>query len=411
MFKKLSLLFVLLIIVLIPLKISAQNLNSNNYTLVAPTIDTAAGIINSNNYSGLVGSSPVDEFITTSSNYSNKGGTAAFVEANVPIFKCIETSTNSISTNCTGVPGANGMQGVCSIPGCYDRAKFEINIQGNAMDARYAIELSTTSDFSSNNFYLTGATHIPKTTLAISDFLFKCDWEGTLTDLCNSSNLTWQKYNMIGLTPGTLYYIRASALKGSASTGSFTQSAWSPILSITTQHTFLTFKIDIGPNPITSTSIPPYLINLTNIVPNNISTSQNYIILRTSTNALNGINVQIKGLNGALIGVSSIPAFSGDLTNIANGYGIRNSLVSNSQINSGFLGNIAISTSPIDFSGPVGIPNQIGGPTTSFNNLFNSQGLPLNTGSAAFNVKIKADLSKGNGNYTETLTTLVYGTF
>jgi len=306
------------------------------------------------------------------------------------------------------------MQGVCSSPGCYDRAKLEINTQGNANDARYAIQVSTTSNFSSSIFTIAGTTHIMKnnSTVALSDFLFKCDWEGTvLGSFCASPNTTWQKYNILGLVPGTQYYFRISGLKGSTTNGSFTQSAWSPIVTATTAHTSISFKIDIGPSS-SSTSSPPYILSVNDILPNTITTSTNYMIFRTTSNALNGVQVQVKGQNGSLLnGANTIPGFSGNLSTQTNGYGIRNDSTTNSQINGGSIGNIHISTTPIDFTDPGGTPNQVGAPTTSFNNLFDSQSLPLNTGVSAYKVKVVADLTKPTGNYTETLTALVYGTY
>jgi len=398
--------------ILLSPNIFAQSLTSTNYTLINPSIDTNAGITTSTNYSALDSSDPVGGFLTQSSNYTSKGGAPQFFEANVPSLICLETTTTSGSTVCTGVPGGNGMVGVCALPGCYDRAKFEINAQGNAADARYALQVSTTSDFSSNIFYVTGSTHLLKATLAITDFLRKCNWEGTIVaGQCGAGVTTWTEYNLVGLNTNTIYYVRGAALKGSSTNGSFTQSPWGPSLSVTTSNPTLSLQIDIGPTA-GSTSTPPAILTMGSLIPTQIITSTNYIIFRTSSNAINGLQVQVKGLNGSLLsGGNSINAYPGNLASQTSGYGLRNDNTTNSSINTGYTGNISVSTSPIDFTDPGGTPQQVGGPTTSYNNLYNSSSLPLNTGVSAYLVKAIASNTTPTGSYSETLTTLLSGSF
>src|SRR5690606_23504568 len=103
------------------------------------------------------------------------------------------------------IPGEGGMIGVCSEPGCYDRAKFEIS-NDNPQNTRYAIQIATNPEFTNGVQYISGSNRFPKSTLTINDFLYKCEWEGiTDSNYCVSSNITYQKYNIIGLTPDTLY--------------------------------------------------------------------------------------------------------------------------------------------------------------------------------------------------------------
>ncbi len=395
-------------------KIYAQNLDSTNYTLLAPTFDSISGIANSTNYSTLNGSSPVDEYTITSTTYQATGGTGKFVEANVPSITCFETSTTSGTTTCTGVPGGNGMQGVCSQPGCYDRAKVEINTQNNPADTRYALQVSTTSDFSSGIFYVTGSTHIIKNTaLLVSDFLFKCEWEGTISvGYCAATNTTWQKYDILGLTPGTTYYVRSSALHGSSTDGSFTQSAWGPSATVATQNTSVALDVDIATSTAGSSS-PPYILTMTGLIPGVVYTSNEYIIFRLTTNALNGIQMQIKGLNGGLLNSvtsSQINAVNADLAGVTSGYGLRNDSTTNSQINSGYIGTITVSSTPSDFTDS-GAAAKVGAPTTTFVKLFDSNSLPLDTGVTGYKVKVKSALSQTQGVYSETITFVPTGSF
>jgi hypothetical protein len=325
--------FLVFLLFVPPSLVLAQNVDSTNYTLIAPSLDSTTGSTESTNYSALNSGSPIDEYTLTSSTYEQRGGPQAFYEANVPSVSCLETSTNSGSTSCTGVPGGQGMQGVCSIPGCYDRMKLEINPQNNSADTRYAVQISTSSDFSSGVFYVDGTTRTLITSYDNTDFLYKCEWEGTVVSgLCGSPNTTWQKYNILGLNSGKQYYVRLSAYKGSNAAGEFTQTEWGPSANATLQNPTISMNVDVGPSS-TSTSNSPYKINFNTIVPDTVTTSNDYMIYRLSTNALNGIEMNVQGVNGELynaVAGDDIPAVNADLAS-NYGYGIRNDYSTNSQ--------------------------------------------------------------------------------
>lgn len=393
--------------------ILAQDLNSTNYTLIAPSIDSISDNTNSTNFSLMSNSSPVDDYITSSTNFTAKGGTIEFIEARVPTLICFETSTNSGTTSCTGIPGADGMRGVCSTPGCYDRAKIEINTQGNPDDVKYAIQIATNATFTAGVQYISGTTRFPKNTLALSDFLYKCEWEGTTyLTYCASPNTTYQKYNVLGLQPGTLYYLRIAALKGATSAAQFTQSDWSPSLNTSTQNTTLSIDIDIAPNTSTSTA-PPYILTATNIVPETTYTSLDYLVIKTSSNALNGITIGTSVPATNLVNVisgSTIPSFSGDLDSTTNGFGLRNISSTNAQTNSGHLGEVTVSTTPIDYT-DTGAVNRVGGVSTSFTRLFSSNSLPLFNGVSAYRLKVRTDFSKPAGDYNQNLVIMPVGNY
>lgn len=413
MIKKLVITIFLALLVALPINVNAQNLNSTNYTLLAPSIDSSVGIVDSTNYSILGGTSPVDDFTTSSTNYRFKGGTASFIEAYVPSVTCFETSTNSGTTNCTGIPGADGMRGVCSTPGCYNRAKLEINANNNPLDVKYSIQIATNSLFTTGVQYITGANRLPKSTLALSDFLYKCEWEGTISvGYCAAANTTYQKYNILGLTPGTLYYVRVAALKGTATNGTFSQSEWGPSATATTENTSITFDIDITTN-IVNPSTPPYNLNSVNIVPEATSTSSEYIVFKITSNALNGTRTLIKSANANLTHISladTIASYTGDLDSVANGFGIRNDSTTNSQTNSGNLGTITVSSTPTDYT-DTGAANKVGGVPTTLTQLFNSNNLPILNGVSAYKLKVKADFSKRAGIYTETFSVVPFGIY
>lgn len=409
-----KLIFATLVVVVLFLSfnfiVHAQNVDSANYTLIQPTTDSVNGISDSTNYSVLIDSSPISDYTISSSNYDLKGGTAAAIEAFVPEITCLESSTTGGTTACTGIPGTDGMQGVCSEPGCYDRVKLEIDANSNPLDARYAIQVSTVSDFSSNVSYVTGATRLLKNTLAITDFLYKCEWEGTISvGYCAAANTTWQRYNIIGLVPGTTYYMRVAALKGSDTNGSFTQSPWGPSQSVLLQNTTISIDVDIAPSTAGSSS-PPYILTMQNVTPNAISTSNDYIIFRLTSNALSGTDLLIKGQNGALQnGSNQILNVNADLAS-NNGYGLRNDSTTNSSQNAGTIGTIAVSSTPSDFT-DTGATDKVGSPTTAFVKLFSSNSQPLDNGVSGYKVKVKPSSSTPPGLYTEILTCIPVGRY
>lgn len=402
--KKLLIIF----LVIINFPIAAQDLDSSNYRLLAPSLDSNTGNSDSSNYSLLSNSSPVNDYIASSSNYTYSGGMSAFIEAKVPSVSCFETSTNSGTTSCLNIPGSDGMRGVCSEPGCYDRAKVEINTEDNPDDVRYAIQIATNPAFTTGVQYIGGSNRFPKSNLTLADFLNKCEWEGTIySSYCVGSNATYQKFNILGLTPGTLYYLRVAALKGATSAAEYTQSDWSASVTATTQNTSLTFDIDIAPNTYTS-STPPYELSAINIIPETTFTSSDYIIFKTTTNALNGIFVALSVSSADLVNIltgSTTPSISGDLDSASSGFGLRNDSTTNSQTNSGNLGTITINSSPIDYT-DTGAANRVGGPTTTSTAIFNSNLLPLLNGVAGFKLKVKSDFSKPAGEYNQTLTVI-----
>ncbi len=408
-----TLLAVITVLLLPANAVLAQNLSSTNYTLVQPVVgEPLNGVIDSSNYNQLLNSSPVSSYTTTSSTYSATGGTAKAIEANVPSVQCFETTTNNGSTTCTGLPGAFGMQGVCSQPGCYDRAKLEINSQNNADDTRYAVQISTSSSFVTFS-YVDSTTRFLKATLSMSDFVPKCEWEGTIVSgICNSANTTWQRYNIFGLDPNTTYYVRMSAQHGSSTDASFTQSAWGPSASATTANPSITLDVDIAANTSTPTN-PPFILSIGTLTPAVVNTAGNMIIFRLTSNSIAGITTQIKGLNGALKHTTladNIPTFEGDLAGATSGYGLRNNSSTNSALNSGTIGSVAISSSPSDFTDS-GATDKVGQVPTSLVKLFDSGGVPLDMGVAGFKVKVKPSGIESVGSYRETLTFITVGVF
>ncbi len=411
MMRKIAIFNIFLAILLPVSTVFADNPESTNYKLIEPSVgEPINGVGEGSNYKILVDSSGTDDQITTSSNYKSDAGTANFVEAAVPTVECFETDTNTGTCSI----GTNGMQEVCSLPGCYDRAKFRIGDENNPPDVRYAVQMSTDPTFTTNNFYIDGATRLPTNSITIADFLYKCEWEGeVLAGYCGSPNTTYQRYNVFGLSGSTTYYIRFSALQTVNSDADFTQSEFGPSATASTTIPSLVLDLDIAPNTSTPTA-PPYSLDFGTAPAGVVTTASDYIVVRVTTNAVTGIVTSARGLNGALeSGPNSIPAYSGDLAALGpsvSGWGIRNDASTNAETYPTYLGSVTVSSTPTDFT-DTGAPDKVGGPTTSFEELFTSNLQPLHTGISAYFAKIRPSGLTPAGLYNETITFIVVGDF
>jgi len=162
---------------------------------------------------------------TTNSQSSSYGlnGVAGEVEFGQPAstnFKAGSGLTYMLTVNVPGAP-------TLSTPNTnYDRILFVINTSSNPSDTTYALQISTSSDFSTGVNYIKSDGTIG-TTLATTDFQTYTAWGGA-----SGTYVT-------GLTSGTTYYIRAKAKQGD-----YTETAWGPAASIATQYPALTFTIN-----------------------------------------------------------------------------------------------------------------------------------------------------------------------
>jgi hypothetical protein len=158
----------------------------------------------------------------TSANYG-LNGVAGEVEFGNPSSANYQVGAGLTYLLNVNVPGAPTL----STPNnAYDRILFILNTSSNPTDVTYALQISTTSDFSSNVNYIKSDGTVGST-LAPSDFKTYINWGGA-----SGTYVT-------GLTNGTIYYIRAAAKQGD-----YTQTSWGPAASITTNYAALTFTIN-----------------------------------------------------------------------------------------------------------------------------------------------------------------------
>lgn len=198
---------------------------------------------------------------TTNSTSSNFGvnGIAGEVEFGNPgstNFKAGSGLTYLLKANVPGAP-------TLSLPANnYDRILFVINTNNNPSDTTYALQISTTSNFSSNVNYIKQDGTI-SSTLTAADYKTYANWGGASGTF------------VTGLTSNTTYFIRVKARQGK-----YTESEYGPQAAATTSFASLTFTIN---NPTITFS------NLN--AGNSYTDSGKSDTLTTTTNAFNGYTV------------------------------------------------------------------------------------------------------------------------
>lgn len=322
-------LLIVLIISLITISVVAQEpeLDSTNYKILNPNINSGGDVASGSNYSLIQSFGDVDsDARLTSGSYELKAGFPNGLLANVPKINCFETNTNSGTTSCSLLPNANGMQGECGEPGCYDRAKLEIDDQGNPLDTLFLVMLLDNTN--AITYYLQ-SDHTLDTDYDINDFMTQCAIEGRDANDPNcddSGDGNWdeslQRYNVFGLEQNTEYEVSVSALQGD-----FTGTRFSQTVSATTESAAIIFDIDVAATDTESAA--PYQVDLEEITALAATTATDQIWLDLGTNSFNGSNIYARGLNNGLLSSTTseiIPSESEDLSadpNNNGGYGLK----------------------------------------------------------------------------------------
>lgn len=380
--------------------IFAEDLTSTNYKINGATLNsggeaTTSGTGNTKllNTIGDFSGDPR----AYSTNYRASVGEVEIFTAQVPKISCFETTTDG-SSSCTTGPAylnSGGMTRVCGPSGCYDRARFEIDAQGNPDDALYAVQISD-DNFVSDIRAIDGVTHLPKTDASktIDDYLTKADWETDET-------------NVEGLVENTQYWIRAIALHGD-----FTETNPGTIATATTALPTVSFDLDIAPTTGGSTETSsPYNISFSNntkLIPTGpTQTADDLIWIDAQTNAKGGLSVLIKGINGGLFSATAnytIDSITGDLDGTTEGFGIQK--YSTSQLYDTGSGNGSLSAyTTLSSYGQVG--NTVGIVDTVFSKVFDSTG-PTYTGRLSLFLKARASTSATpETDYTESVIIVV----
>lgn len=390
----------------------AQQLESSSYIIQGPNYVGVAGTDDSGSYSLFTsfGDTTADARLTSASYSLSTGDPAVFI-ANVPLIKCFETNTDdslggSTDTACNGYPltastggedliSGDGLRGICGEPGCYDRAKVEIDNQGNPIDTLYLV--SVFNNTTNTQYYLQSDNTIDLT-YDINDYQTICEIEGLdertgsgcVTSTDPDWNETLQSYNILNLTPGHNYSVSVKALSGD-----LTETRFSTSVSATLEYSSLTFDIDIADSGGSSTETEaPYNILLGDIS-NTLVTSTDRIWLDSGTNFFNGFSILVE-TTGLSNGTNTIPSTSEDLdvdSGGDGGFGLK--IISFTQNSLGpLLASATYNTTTTNEVGAVGSATTI----FSTNSTGSNQG-PVSGARSSVEVKAKTVSSTPPGSY------------
>jgi hypothetical protein len=261
----------------------------------------------------------------------------------------------------------------------YNKLHIIIN-QGidNSTDVTYAIEVST-DNFVNDIKYVQADQ-----TLGVSPV-----WQ-SYTSWNSSTGI-----DIIGLTPGTTYYARVAA-----SRGTFTQGSYGPGANAATTNPTFTYSLQ------TSTQAnPPLTVGIGVINAGQVTTSWQKIIATITTNAYNGGTVYVYDANSGLSSAQTshtISSTQNDLSSggVSEGYGAR--AVSVSQ-DSGTMEII----SPYN-----GADNNVGPLDTEKRPLADSSSAPVTNGQVNFELKAKAaSTTFAASDYSDVVTVVASGSF
>jgi len=263
----------------------------------------------------------------------------------------------------------------------YDKLQLVLDPQNNPSDATFLVEISTdgftTTDYVQDDFTV-------GTTLVSTDYM-------TYSELGGATGVTLR-----GLTPSTVYSVKAAALRGS-----FTESQFGPVATASTVNTQLSFAI--GVNPTYAITSPPYQVSMGNLLAGSVVTASNNIWLTLSTNADNGVFIfgggQYGGLNSASTG-HLISSTSVDLSTQSEGFGEQDSSVT--QTSGGPLYAVA----PYNVSG-----TNVGEDFVDLDEVFGANS-PITTGIGEISLLAKSStMTPASSDYSETLTEVAAGQF
>jgi hypothetical protein len=263
----------------------------------------------------------------------------------------------------------------------YDKLALVLSPANNPTDATFLIEISTdgfaTTDYVQDDFTV-------GTTITPTDYM-------TYAALGGSGGVTLR-----GLTPSTVYSVKAAALRGP-----FTESGFGPVVTASTTNPQLTFNI--GVSPTYSITSPPYSVSMGSLLAGTVTTATNQIWVTISTNADSGAMIfgdgQYGGLNSATTS-HLISSATADLSTASEGFGEQETSVSQTS------GGPMTEVSPYNVSG-----TNVGQDYTSLDEWFTSAN-PVTVGYGGVSLKaVSSTLTPSATDYTETLTAVAAGSF
>lgn len=332
---------------------------SNTYQLHDYGIGTGGSSgMTSNNYTANGISGETSGATTTGTTYMLGPGEVAAQQANVPLAPSFSNNGN-----------------------WYNKLHFIVNPDNHPSDAKFAIAIST------DNFTTTQYIQHDNTvgnSLGTEDYQTYTSWGAATGE------------DVVGLLPSTTYKIKVKA-----TTGSYTESAYSPDATAATTAPSMTFDLDVSSSD--SETSPPYTINLSDLLPGTVVSGNERIWLDFETNAEAGGRVYLLGANAGLASASAsstITSVSADLAVADDGFGAQSA--SATQSSGGPLSTMA----PYNGSG-----SNVGIIESTYRSIFTSSG-PVTGGRASFVLMAKASASTPSAtDYFERITIVASSSF
>jgi hypothetical protein len=305
---------------------------------------------------------------STTSNYALEG-TAGEVSGQSASTATYSVNPGFISTQQAHVPKISTFDNGSGT--YYNKLHFVIDQQGNPSDALYALSIST-DNFVSDTRYVKSDLTVGAS-LVLADYQTYTTWGGA------------GGANIIGLLPGTTYYLRVKATQGK-----FTESAYGPIATVATVSPQLSFSISTN------------TIAMGSLLAGTVVDAPSTINLTFATNAASGGDIYVNGKNTGLASTRAsftITSATGDLSILSSGFGAR---VTSTGATSGTL----TAVSPYN-----GVSNNVGLTDTTIRRMINATG-PVVGGTGSIILKAKSASSDPAANdYTETVTMLASASF
>jgi hypothetical protein len=256
----------------------------------------------------------------------------------------------------------------------YNKLSLSFSAGGNPTDSQFLIAVST-DDFGSDIRYIQA-----NQTLGSSQV-----WQ-------TFSSWNSGSFNIIGLSPGTTYYVKIASRQGN-----YTQSPYSGTSSQTTATPTLTFDIDIASTD--TNSDPPFEMDIGDLIATTVVTASNKVWVDLETNGTSGGSIYVYGTNGGLLSTTvakTITSSTADLASIPEGYGARYNNVAQTS------GGPIQPVTPYD-----GVSDNVGVLDSTKRIIFDSNNLPVVAGRASFLLKAKASaVTEAAPDYSDTLTVL-----
>ncbi len=264
----------------------------------------------------------------------------------------------------------------------YNKLNLVLNTGSNPSDTLFAVAVST-DNFSTTEYLQSDNT--------IGASLGAEDWQS----YANWGSGTGEF--IVGLDPGTTYYVKVKAQQGD-----FSEGPWGPVVSTATSSLSISFDIDVASTDTESSG--PYELEFGSLTPTAITTTSDRVWLDLATNAANGGAIHIYGSNSGLYSTAAnymISAVTGNLTSLSEGFGLQYASVAES------AGGPMAVDSPFD-----GTSETVGTLTTTPQRIFNSSASPVTGGRASFVSKAKPSvLAPAAADYTDTITIVAVANF